>query len=147
MHEHHVMVVEDNPDDEMLTLSALRKCNIQNVVVIRDGAEALDYLFSAAETDGLSIKPTFILLDLQLPKIDGLQCLLAIRSDERTRDIPIIIVTSSKDGRDVNCCRTLKVKGYLKKPLNAEELGETLHELGFKLNLPDNIPAKAAIQR
>ncbi|ACM22069.1 response regulator, putative [Geotalea daltonii FRC-32] len=145
MYEHHVMVVEDNPDDELLTLRALKKCNIRNVVVTRDGAEALDYLFSAVDADGLSVKvkPSFILLDLKLPKIDGLQCLLAIRADERTKDIPVIIVTSSKDDKDVNRCRTLRVKGYLNKPLDARELAETLQELGFQINLPSSIPAPA----
>ncbi|GAB7025085.1 response regulator [Geotalea toluenoxydans] len=145
MYEHHVMVVEDNPDDELLTLRALKKCNIRNVVVTRDGAEALDYLFSAVDADGLSVKvkPSFILLDLKLPKIDGLQCLLAIRADERTKDIPVIIVTSSKDDKDVNRCRTLRVKGYLNKPLDARELAETLQELGFQINLPSCIPAPA----
>lgn len=145
MYEHHVMVVEDNPDDELLTLRALKKCNIRNVVVTRDGAEALDYLFSAVDADGLSamVKPSFILLDLKLPKIDGLQCLLAIRADERTKDIPVIIVTSSKDEKDVNRCRTLRVKGYLNKPLDAKELAETLQELGFQINLQSSIPTPA----
>lgn len=145
MYEHHVMVVEDNPDDELLTLRALKKCNIRNVIVTRDGAEALDYLFSAVETPGLSakVKPSFILLDLKLPKIDGLQCLLAIRGDERTKDIPVIIVTSSKDERDVNQCRTLRVKGYLNKPLDAKELAETLQELGFDISLPNIVPGPA----
>lgn len=142
MHEHHVLVVEDNPDDELLTLRALKKCNIANVMVTRDGAEALDYLFSAVDADGLSVKvkPSFILLDLKLPKIDGLQCLLAIRADERTRDIPVIIVTSSKDERDVNHCRTLRVKGYLNKPLDAKELATTLQQLGFSITLSTNTP-------
>ncbi|WP_243374984.1 response regulator [Geotalea sp. SG265] len=141
MYEHHVLVVEDNPDDELLTLRALKKCNIRNVVVTRDGAEALDYLFSAVEADFLSVKvkPSFILLDLKLPKIDGLQCLLAIRADERTKDIPVIIVTSSKDERDVNRCRTLRVKGYLNKPLDAKELAEKLQELGFDIHLSSTV--------
>lgn len=145
MHEHHVLVVEDNPDDELLTLRALKKCSIANVVVTRDGAEALDYLFSAVEADSLAVKvkPSFILLDLKLPKIDGLQCLLAIRGDERTRDIPVIIVTSSKDERDVSRCRTLRVKGYLNKPLDAKELAETLQQLGFDITVATTAPSPA----
>lgn len=136
MYEQPIMVVEDNPDDELLTLRALKKCNINNVVVSRDGAEALDYLFSAVEDGGASgkVKPRFILLDLKLPKIDGLQCLLSIRADERTKDIPVIIVTSSKDEGDVNRCRTLRVKGYLNKPLDPKELAQTLQELGIQVN-------------
>lgn len=150
MYEQPIMVVEDNPDDELLTLRALRKCNLNNVVVSRDGAEALDYLFSVFEgNDGSRpLKPRFILLDLKLPKIDGLQCLLAIRADERTKDIPVIIVTSSKDEGDVNRCRSLRVKGYLNKPLDAKELAETLNELGIDLNssipLPASRPAPVA---
>ncbi|ABQ24382.1 response regulator [Geotalea uraniireducens] len=133
MNEQPIMVVEDNPDDELLTLRALKKCNVHNVVVSRDGAEALDYLFLARNEAAAEkyVMPRFILLDLKLPKIDGLQCLLAIRADERTKDIPIIIVTSSKDERDMSRCRTLRVKGYLNKPLDPKELAETLQELGI----------------
>lgn len=133
MNERPIMVVEDNPDDELLTLRALKKCNVHNVVVQRDGTEALDYLFMARDgaAGGTHAMPRFILLDLKLPKMDGLQCLLSIRADERTKDIPIIIVTASKDERDMSRCRTLRVKGYLNKPLDPKELAETLQELGI----------------
>ena len=129
MDEQPVMVIEDNRDDEFFTLRTLSKANFHNVVVARDGAAALDLLFEAGSQE--NPLPRFILLDLKLPKMDGLECLLAIRADVRTRDIPVIIVSSSDNERDFSRCRSLRVKGYLNKPLDADELAETLHGIGI----------------
>src|ERR1700689_3931828 len=103
-----ILLVEDNPDDEALTLRALKKNNITNeVVVARDGAEALDYLFGTGAYAGrdISIQPQVTLLDLKLPKIDGLEVLKRLRADERTKLLPIVILTSSTEEQD-------RLKGY-----------------------------------
>src|SRR6266404_733779 len=99
-----ILLVEDNPDDEALTLRALQKRNIANeVVVARDGAEALDYLFAqgAFKDRDAGILPAVILLDLKLPKIDGLEVLKGIRSDQRTRFLPVVVLTSSSEEQDL----------------------------------------------
>src|SRR3712207_7364169 len=99
-----ILLVEDNADDEVLTRRALRKNNIGNeLVVARDGAEALDYLFATGEYEGrdLSVMPQVILLDLKLPKVDGLEVLRRLRADERTKLLPVVILTSSKEQQDL----------------------------------------------
>jgi two-component system, response regulator len=103
MNDKIILLVEDSPDDEALTLRALKKNNIRNeVVVARDGAEALDYLFGLHAYEGrdTSLLPQVVLLDLKLPKVDGLAVLRAIRGDERTKRLPVVILTSSKQERD-----------------------------------------------
>jgi two-component system, response regulator len=108
MRDETILLVEDNPDDELLTRRALRKSNVCNeVVVARDGAEALDYLFATGAYEGRNplAMPQVVLLDLGLPKVDGLEVLRRIRSDERTRRLPTVILTSSEDQRDL-------VEGY-----------------------------------
>src|SRR4026207_1395913 len=103
-----ILLVEDNPDDEALTIRALKKNNIGNdLTVVRDGAEALDFLFGAGAygSRDLNDKPQVILLDLKLPKVDGLEVLRRIRADERTRLLPVVILTSSKEDADL-------IKGY-----------------------------------
>ena len=104
MHEKIILLVEDNPDDVALTLRALKKNNILNeVVVVRDGAEALDYLFGKGEYAGryTSVLPTVVLLDLKLPKVDGLEVLRRLRADEQTELVPVVILTSSKEEQDL----------------------------------------------
>jgi two-component system response regulator len=99
-----ILLVEDNPDDELLAIRALEKNNIMNeVVVARDGAEALDYLFGAGAYAGrdMSVMPQIILLDLKLPKIDGLEVLRRLRNDERTKLLPVVVLTSSREERDL----------------------------------------------
>lgn len=128
-----VLLVEDNPDDEFLSLRALKKCTIDKVVVARDGAEALNYLFGSgqyAERDP-SMAPCCILLDLKLPKVDGIELLQAIRVDERTKDIPVIITSSSREESDVTRCSKLGVRFFLNKPLKREELTKVVNELGI----------------
>ena len=104
MKERSILLVEDNPDDEALAMRALRKNNILNeVVVARDGAEAVDYLFGTGSYAGrdMGIMPSVILLDLKLPKIDGLEVLRRLRADERTKLIPVVILTSSREDEDL----------------------------------------------
>ncbi|HLY66295.1 MAG TPA: response regulator, partial [Chloroflexota bacterium] len=114
-----ILLVEDNPDDEALTLRALRKHNVTNqVVVTRDGAEAIDWLFATGQHAGrdTSITPQVILLDLKLPKVDGLEVLQQIKSDERLRMVPVVVLTSSREERDMVTSYKLGVNAYVVKP-------------------------------
>jgi CheY-like chemotaxis protein len=129
-----IMLLEDNPDDEALTLRALRKNNIQNeVVVARDGVEALDYLFGTDVSTGQDtrIKPLVILLDLKLPKIDGLEVLRRLRDDERTRFIPVVVLTSSKEEQDLINSYRLGCNSYIRKPIDFVQFVEAVRQLGL----------------
>jgi two-component system response regulator len=129
-----ILLVEDNPDDEALTLRAFKKHNIVNeVVVVRDGAEALDYLFGTggyADRD-VSAMPQIILLDLKLPKMDGLEVLQRIRADDRTRLIPVIILTSSKEEQDLVEGYSLGANSYIRKPVDFVQFTEAMRLLGL----------------
>jgi CheY-like chemotaxis protein len=129
-----ILLVEDNPRDEALTLRALRKSNIVNeVVVARDGVEALDYLFGTgahAERD-LNVMPQLILLDLKLPKVDGLQVLRKIREDERTKRLPVVIFTSSSEEEDLIKSYDLGANSYVRKPVDFEQFLEATRQLGM----------------
>jgi two-component system response regulator len=128
-----ILLVEDNPDDEALTLRALKKNNIRNeVVVAHDGAEALDYLFGTGAYAGrdMSIMPTLTLLDLKLPKIDGLEVLRRLRADERTRLLSVVILTSSKEEQDLINSYTLGANSYIRKPVDFTQFMEAVRELG-----------------
>ena len=129
-----ILLVEDNPDDEALTPRALRKNNILNeVVVARDGAEALDYLFCTGAYAGRdsSVQPQLVLLDLKLPKIDGLEVLKRLRADERTRLQPVVILTTSREDRDVVAGYSLGANSYIRKPVDFEEFTEAVRQLGL----------------
>ncbi len=129
-----ILLVEDNQDDEILTLRAFRKLNIQNpIVVVRDGAEALDYLFGRGAHAGRDpdIKPQVILLDLHLPKLDGLEVLKHIRSDERTRLLPVVMLTSSNEERDLTGSYELGVNSYVRKPVDVASFFEAIRQLGM----------------
>jgi CheY-like chemotaxis protein len=129
-----ILLVEDNQDDEILTLRAFRKLNIQNpIVVVRDGAEALDYLFGRGAHAGRNpdIKPQVILLDLHLPKLDGLEVLKHIRSDERTRLLPVVMLTSSNEERDLTGSYQLGVNSYVRKPVDVTSFFEAIRQLGM----------------
>ncbi len=134
MEEKTILLVEDNPDDEALTLRALKKNNIQNrVVVAHDGVEALDYLFSTgahAGRDGREI-PQVILLDLKLPKIDGLEVLRRVRADERTRLLPVVILTSSREEQDIINGYGLGANSYVRKPVDFNQFVEAVNKLGM----------------
>jgi two-component system response regulator len=129
-----ILLVEDNPDDELLAIRALEKNNIMNeVVVARDGAEALDYLFGAGAHAGrdMSVMPQIILLDLKLPKIDGLEVLRRLRNDERTKLLPVVVLTSSKEERDLTESYSLGANSYIRKPVNFAQFTEAIRQLGL----------------
>jgi len=134
MAEKPILLVEDNPDDEALTLRAFRKNNIKNdVVVARDGAEALDYLFGTGAHAGRdpADMPQVVLLDLKLPKIDGMEVLRRIRADERTRVLPVVILTSSKEEQDLINGYRLGCNSYVRKPVNFDQFLDAARQLGL----------------
>jgi two-component system, response regulator len=127
-----ILLVEDNPDDELLTMRALRKNNVLNkVVVARDGVEALDYLFGTGGHSGrdTAIMPQLILLDLKLPKIDGLEVLKRLRADERTRLLPVVILTSSREEQDMLDGYGFGANSYVRKPVNFEQFVQAVEQL------------------
>jgi CheY-like chemotaxis protein len=138
-----ILLVEDNPDDEMLTLRAMKKNNIANeIIVTRDGAEAVDYIFRKgkyAERD-LDESPQVILLDLNLPKIGGLDVLKRIRSDERTTLYPVVILTSSKEERDLVESYRLGANSYIRKPVDFNQFSEAIRQLGLYWLVLNEVP-------
>jgi CheY-like chemotaxis protein len=148
MNENHAMdilVVEDNPQDLELTLRALRKAHVSNhIQVARDGAEALDYIFCTGPFAGRNIVngPKVVVLDLKLPKVDGLQVLKKIKGDERTKSIPVVVLTSSKEQQDIIESYRLGVNSYIVKPVEFEGFAEAVGKLGMYwllLNQPPNL--------
>lgn len=129
-----ILLVEDNPDDEALTLRALKKNNVMNqVIVARDGIEALDYLFAReehAKRDPREL-PTMILLDLKLPRLDGLQVLREIRANEKTRLLPVIILTSSREQQDLVAGYSLGANSYIRKPVDFDQFLDAVKQLGL----------------
>jgi two-component system response regulator len=129
-----ILLVEDNPDDEVLTLRAFKKNNSGNqVVVARDGAEALDYLFGTGTYSGRDTRvvPAVTLLDLKLPKIDGLEVLQQIRADHRTRLMPVVILTSSREEQDLIKGYKLGANSYIRKPVDFSQFVEAIRQLGL----------------
>jgi two-component system response regulator len=129
-----ILLVEDNPDDEALTLRALKKSKIANrVITVRDGEEALDYLFGTEAHAGRDVRnvPTVILLDLKLPKVDGLEVLRRIRANERTALTPVVILTSSKEEGDRLQGYKLGVNSYVVKPVDFQQFSEAINYLGL----------------
>ena len=132
--EETILLVEDNPDDELLTRRTLHKNNICNeVVVAHDGAEALEYLFATGRYEGRDPKatPQVILLDLALPKVDGLEVLRRIRSEERTRRLPTVILTSSEEEEALVEGYELGANSYVRKPVDVARFREAVRELGM----------------
>jgi len=140
-----ILLVEDNPDDVALTLRAFKKSNILNdVVVANDGVEALDYLFATGAHTGrdTSVMPQIVLLDLKLPKLDGMEVLRQIRSDDRTKLLPVIILTSSKEEQDVVNGYNLGANSYIRKPVDFSQFSESIRQLGlYWLVLNEPLPA------
>lgn len=129
-----ILMVEDNPDDVKLTLRAFKRNNMLNpIVVARDGVEALDFLFARGDHAGRAGKPlpTLIVLDLKLPRLDGLGVLKAVRGEERTRLIPVVILTSSKEEQDLVQGYSLGANSYVRKPVNFAEFVEAVRLLGI----------------
>ena len=132
MNDRTILLIEDNPKDEALTLRALKKHNIGNdVVVARDGAEAIERLFGPAGDGVKPPLPQLVLLDLKLPKIDGLDVPRRIRSDERTRLLPVVIMTSSVEERDLTEGYRLGANSYVRKPVDFVEFAEAVRQLGL----------------
>src|SRR5713226_6252671 len=134
MDNHVILLVEDNPDDEALTLRALNKNSIRNeIIVAHDGVEALDYLFGEGSYAGRNTNsvPDVILLDLKLPKLDGLDVLRRIRADERTRLLPVVILTSSIEDQDRINGYGLGANSYVRKPVDFNEFMEAVRQLGL----------------
>ncbi len=129
-----VLLVEDNPNDVELTLRALKKHNLANKVhVARDGAEAIEFLFGtgAHAGRGTDITPKVVLLDLKLPKVDGLEVLRRVKSDPKTRTIPVVVLTSSKEDQDVARSYELGVNSYIVKPVDFDKFVKAISELGL----------------
>jgi two-component system response regulator len=134
MTEKIILLVEDNPDDVELTIRAFKRNNIGNkVIVAKDGVEALDYLFGTGMYAGQDVKemPVVLLLDLKLPKIDGMEVLKRIRQDNRTKLIPVVILTSSAEQKDVIDGYSLGANSYVRKPVNFEQFVEAIKHLGL----------------
>ena len=140
-----ILLVEDNPDDVELTLRAFKNSNIRNeIVVARDGAEALDYLFVTGAYAGrdADIMPAVILLDLRLPKIDGLEVLRRLRADARTKLLPVVILTSSKEERDLINGYKLGANSYIRKPVDFVQFSEAVGQLGLYWLIINEPPPK-----
>jgi CheY-like chemotaxis protein len=129
----NILLIEDNPDDVELTLHALEKNNIANPVkVVRDGREAVDYLFYEGKyANAKHDIPHLILLDLKLPKIDGIDVLHRIKNDRRLKLVPVVVLTSSKEERDVIKSYDLGVNSYIRKPVDFDQFVETVKQIGF----------------
>ena len=140
-----ILLIEDNPDDEALTLRALRKNHISNAVIVKhDGQAGLDYLLGTAETGGCdpSALPQVVLLDISLPKINGLEVLKRIRADERTRMLPVVILTSSSEERDRLTAYDRYANSYIRKPVDFDQFAESVRQLGlYWLVLNEPVPA------
>lgn len=138
-----LLLVEDNPDDEALTLRALKKHNLANdIVVARDGQEALDYLFAEGEFAGRDSNqlPQVILLDLKLPKIDGLGVLEKIRSNTLTKNIPVVVLTSSNEEQDIIRSYNLGANSYVRKPVDFAQFMEAARQLGLFWLVINEVP-------
>jgi two-component system response regulator len=140
--ERTILLVEDNPDDEALTLRAFKKSDIGNeVVVLRDGAEALAYLFPG--NGDAAPRPALILLDLNLPKVGGLEVLRRMRADKRTQLIPVVVLTSSKLDEDILDSYRNGANAYVRKPVNFSDFAEAVRTLGvFWLLLNEPVPGR-----
>ena len=149
MHETmvEILLVEDNPNDVELTLRSLKRHNLSNHIhVASDGAEALEFLFGTGAYAGRGFEPTpkVILLDLKLPKVDGLEVLKRIKADPRTRVIPVVVLTSSREQRDIVESYQLGVNSYIVKPVDFEQFTESMRQLGLYwvlLNQPPVLPS------
>jgi len=143
MEHKSILLVEDNPDDVELTMLAFQKNNIRNAVVTaRDGVEALDYLFGTGPHEGRDLRhmPSIILLDLKLPKVDGLEVLRRIRADARTKRLPVVILTSSKEEQDLISSYELGCNSYVRKPVNFTQFLEATRQLGIYWLLLNEAP-------
>jgi two-component system response regulator len=133
-HGIEILLVEDNSSDAELTIRALKKNNLANKLIhLQDGAEALDFIFAKGVYAGrqMSQGPRLILLDLKMPKVDGIEVLREIKSDERTKNIPVVVLTSSKEDPDIKTCYSLGVNSYVVKPVDFESFVKAVSNLGL----------------
>jgi len=138
-----ILLVEDNPDDVALTLRALRAHRVANeVVVVEDGVEALEYLFGEGRYAGRDVRdlPAVVLLDLKLPRVDGLEVLRRIRADDRTRLVPVVILTSSEEEQDLLAGYSLGANSYVRKPVDFQQFVEAVRQLGLYWLLLNEAP-------
>ncbi|MBW8067809.1 MAG: response regulator [Ferrovum sp.] len=143
MEEVEILLVEDNPTDAELAIRALKEKNLTNKLVwVKDGAEALDFLFATGAYSGRQVAngPKVIMLDLRLPKVDGMEVLRRVKDDERTKTIPVVVLTSSKEDRDVAESYQLGVNSYISKPVEFNEFAKTVAELGLYWLLVNHPP-------
>ena len=146
MKEVEILLVEDNPTDAELAIRALKKNNFANKLVwVKDGAEALDFIFATGAYSQRSVVngPKVIMLDLRLPKVDGMEVLRRVKEDERTRAIPVVVLTSSKEDRNVAESYQLGVNSYISKPVEFDEFAKTVAELGLYWLLVNRPPSMA----
>jgi two-component system, response regulator len=143
--ERSILLVEDNPDDELLTLMAFRENNIlNNIVIARDGEEALDYLFGKGmySDRNVNILPQLILLDLKLPKVDGLEVLQQIRLTAGTMYLPVVVLTSSREEMDIIKSYQLGANSYIRKPVDFEQFSDAIKQLGLYWLVLNELPIK-----
>ena len=132
--EVEILLIEDNPNDAEMTIRALKKGNISNKVIhLKDGAEGLDYLFCTGEYSSRDSnhKPKVILLDLKMPRVNGIEVLRKVKSNENTKTIPVVVLTSSKEDPDVSACYELGVNSYIVKPVGFENFTKAISEFGL----------------
>jgi two-component system, response regulator len=140
-----ILLVEDNPDDVLLTQRAFRKSNIRNEIIVkRDGQEAIDFLFGpgGAAAQGAADLPVLVLLDLKLPKVDGLEVLRLMRNDDRTKLVPVVILTSSKEQTDLLAGYQLGCNSYIRKPVDFNQFAEAVHQLGLYWLVLNEVPGR-----
>ena len=145
MSEMTILLVEDDPNDELLTLRELRRQNVAHeIIIVRDGTEALEYLFGTGKYDGRDPRdfPTLMLLDLKLPKIDGLEVLRRVRADKRTKMMPVVVLTSSDDQTDKIACYDLGANSYIRKPVDIDQFRKAVYQLHLYWMLLNEPPPK-----
>lgn len=143
LNEVEVLLVEDNPSDAELTMRALKKKNLANKLFhVKDGAEAIDFVFAEGGYGNRRVEngPKVVLLDLKLPKVNGIEVLRKIKADERTRKIPVVVMSSSREDSDLAACYELGVNGYVVKPVEFEDFARAVSELGFYWLLLNETP-------
>ena len=140
-----IILVDDNPNDAELAIRALKKHNMANKMVhLKDGAEALEFIFGKNDSvEALVVQPKLILLDIKMPKVDGIEVLRKLKSDSRTKKIPVVVMTSSQEGKDMVESYNLGVNAYVVKPLDFHEFANTVKEIGLFWILINKIPDQA----